>query len=79
MHVWFTAVCCNPLDGQWYTFDDSQVTQVNESQTVSRSAYLLFYQKRSTASSTPALPHALVDTLSRLHGLTGSDNGQGND
>jgi hypothetical protein len=70
----YVACCRNPIDGQWYTFDDSQVTQVSESQTVSRSAYLLFYQRSNVSLSQP---QSLVDKVCRLHGLCGSDNGKG--
>ena len=45
-------ICVYPLayvDSEhnlWYTFDDSSVTPVSASQTVSNAAYILFYKRR---------------------------------
>merc|ERR1719347_1724475 len=41
----YTAVCKNPTDGQWYSFDDMHTKQVSESDVVTKDAYILFYQK----------------------------------
>ena len=43
----FPACCKNFPDSQWYTFDDTKVTRVSEADVVGRTAYLLFYQRRS--------------------------------
>lgn len=43
----YTAYCRNPTDGLWYHFDDTTVKKVEESQIVTGSAYILFYQRRS--------------------------------
>lgn len=40
------AYCCNALDGQWYSYDDSRVEGVPEAEVSTRSAYILFYQRR---------------------------------
>uniref|UniRef100_A0A8B9G8R5 ubiquitinyl hydrolase 1 n=1 Tax=Amazona collaria TaxID=241587 RepID=A0A8B9G8R5_9PSIT len=42
----YTAYCCNALDGQWYSYDDSRVEGVPEAEVSTRSAYILFYQRR---------------------------------
>ncbi|XP_030362319.1 ubiquitin carboxyl-terminal hydrolase 43 [Strigops habroptila] len=42
----YTAYCCNALDGQWYSYDDSRVEGVPEAKVSTRSAYILFYQRR---------------------------------
>ena len=49
----YTAVCRNPTDGQWYSFDDVHTKQIPESEVVTKDAYILFYQKSclSPASS----------------------------
>ena len=49
----YTAVCRNPTDGQWYSFDDVHTKQVPEAEVVTKDAYILFYQKSclSPASS----------------------------
>ncbi|KAM6111192.1 LOW QUALITY PROTEIN: ubiquitin carboxyl-terminal hydrolase 43 [Pterocles gutturalis] len=45
----YTAYCCNALDGRWYSFDDSRVQGVPEAEVSTRSAYILFYQRRHAA------------------------------
>ncbi|NXP08014.1 UBP43 hydrolase, partial [Thinocorus orbignyianus] len=40
------AYCCNALDGRWYSYDDSRVEGVQEAEVGTRSAYILFYQRR---------------------------------
>lgn len=40
------AYCCNSLDGRWYSYDDSTVEAVQEDEVSTRSAYILFYQRR---------------------------------
>ncbi|NXR94639.1 UBP43 hydrolase, partial [Hypocryptadius cinnamomeus] len=42
----YTAFCCNALDGRWYSYDDSRVEWVREAEVSTRSAYILFYQRR---------------------------------
>jgi len=43
----YTAFAKNPLNNEWYNFDDSRCSQVNSrSQIVSSSAYSLFYRLR---------------------------------
>ena len=46
----YTAYAKNPLNGQWYHFDDSSVRPVSnpESTVTSSAAYLLFYRRRTT-------------------------------
>ncbi|XP_056362287.1 ubiquitin carboxyl-terminal hydrolase 43, partial [Oenanthe melanoleuca] len=77
----YTAFCCNALDGRWYSYDDSRVEGVHEAEVSTRSAYILFYQRRRAAGSgeprtparrTPTLPtgdpHLCAHTcLRRLH------------
>ncbi|XP_021270309.1 ubiquitin carboxyl-terminal hydrolase 43 isoform X1 [Numida meleagris] len=43
----YTAYCCNSLDGRWYSYDDSTVEEVREDEVSTRSAYILFYQRRN--------------------------------
>ncbi|XP_064621889.1 ubiquitin carboxyl-terminal hydrolase 31-like [Lineus longissimus] len=43
----YTAFCKNPYDDQWYSFDDTKVTPLQEDQIITRNAYMLFYQRRS--------------------------------
>jgi len=47
----YTAVCRNPTDGQWYSFDDVHTKQISEAEVVTKDAYILFYQKRSLNSA----------------------------
>uniref|UniRef100_A0A0A9YVB5 Ubiquitin carboxyl-terminal hydrolase n=1 Tax=Lygus hesperus TaxID=30085 RepID=A0A0A9YVB5_LYGHE len=46
----YTAYCRNPYNGQWYCFDDTTVSGVNESDLVTSAAYILFYQRRGLLS-----------------------------
>lgn len=46
----YTAYCRNPYNGQWYCFDDTRVTSINESELVTPAAYILFYQRRGLLS-----------------------------
>ena len=50
-----TAYGKNKLDGNWYYFDDSSVTQTNEEAVITKAAYVLFYQRRS-----PFIPSRLI-------------------
>ena len=42
----YTAICKN-VDGKWYNYDDSQVTEASPSQVVSSAAYVLFYRRQN--------------------------------
>ncbi|XP_020626847.1 ubiquitin carboxyl-terminal hydrolase 4-like [Orbicella faveolata] len=44
----YTAYAKNCKDGQWYSFDDSSVSRVDEEQTISKAAYVLFYQRQES-------------------------------
>ncbi|XP_061567338.1 ubiquitin carboxyl-terminal hydrolase 43 isoform X1 [Cololabis saira] len=44
----YTAFCRNSVDGQWYSYDDSNAEPVPEAEVCTRGAYILFYQKRNT-------------------------------
>uniref|UniRef100_A0AAY5F0U9 Ubiquitin carboxyl-terminal hydrolase 2 n=1 Tax=Electrophorus electricus TaxID=8005 RepID=A0AAY5F0U9_ELEEL len=41
----YTAYCCNPASGEWYTYNDSRVTPMSSSQVRSSDAYVLFYER----------------------------------
>ena len=41
----YTAYALNPINEEWYEFDDSYVTQVEPSAVVNAEAYVLFYRK----------------------------------
>jgi len=55
----YTAYGKNRLDNKWYYFDDSSVTEAKESDIVTKAAYVLFYQRRSSES--PAKPANLTN------------------
>jgi len=40
------AYCKNPLNDQWYNFDDHRVYKLRQEAVVTNSAYLLFYRRR---------------------------------
>ncbi|KAA0701946.1 Ubiquitin carboxyl-terminal hydrolase 2 [Triplophysa tibetana] len=41
----YTAYCCNPENGEWYTYNDSRVTPMSASQVRSSDGYVLFYER----------------------------------
>ena len=43
----YTAFCKNPVINKWYEFDDSHVSAVDASSTITKAAYVLFYKRRS--------------------------------
>lgn len=43
----YTAYAKNHIDGKWYYFDDSRVTETDPERSISGSAYLLFYARRT--------------------------------
>ncbi|CUS25114.1 LAQU0S27e00452g1_1 [Lachancea quebecensis] len=46
----YTAFAKNPVDGKWYYFDDSRVSETSPETSVSGAAYLLFYRRRVEGS-----------------------------
>jgi len=53
----YTAAARNLLNGRWYKFNDSSVSPMDESQIVTDTAYVLYYQRRSTCGATEYVPH----------------------
>ena len=49
----YTAFCKNPVDGNWYSYDDECVHSVTESQLVTNGAYLLFYVRQELVTHSP--------------------------
>uniref|UniRef100_A0A8C3XUS7 ubiquitinyl hydrolase 1 n=1 Tax=Chelydra serpentina TaxID=8475 RepID=A0A8C3XUS7_CHESE len=47
----YTAYCKNSVDGLWYCFDDTDVQQLAENEVCKQTAYILFYQRRTTIPS----------------------------
>ncbi|XP_074778278.1 ubiquitin carboxyl-terminal hydrolase 43 [Athene noctua] len=62
----YTAYCCNALDGRWYSYDDSRVEGVQEAEVSTRSAYILFYQRRNAAPAWSAGGSVRGSTASSL-------------
>lgn len=46
-----SAYCKNSIDGQWYCFDDSEVSPVADEDVCQQTAYILFYQRRTAIPS----------------------------
>lgn len=44
----YTAFCRNLRDGQWYSYDDTQVNPITASEVITKGAYMLFYSRRTT-------------------------------
>ncbi|KAL0992844.1 hypothetical protein UPYG_G00099680 [Umbra pygmaea] len=62
----YTAYCKNSVDGQWYCFDDSDVQPIAEEDVCQQTAYILFYQRRTTIPSWSANSSLAGSTSSSL-------------
>lgn len=53
----YIAYTKNPINGEWYLFDDSNVLHISdiESKLQTEGAYILFYKKREVVSLTPSI------------------------
>ncbi|KAM7095959.1 ubiquitin carboxyl-terminal hydrolase 4 isoform 2-T2 [Ciconia maguari] len=52
----YTAYAKNKVNDKWYYFDDSNVSVASEDQIVTKAAYVLFYQRRSSEEHTAPSP-----------------------
>ncbi|XP_030645669.1 ubiquitin carboxyl-terminal hydrolase 31 [Chanos chanos] len=62
----YTAYCKNSIDGRWYCFDDSEVQPIAEEDVCHQTAYILFYQRRTTIPSWSANSSVAGSTSSSL-------------
>ncbi|XP_033887061.2 ubiquitin carboxyl-terminal hydrolase 31-like isoform X2 [Acipenser ruthenus] len=62
----YTAYCKNSVDGQWYCFDDSDVQPISDDDLCKQTAYILFYQRRTTIPSWSANSSVAGSTSSSL-------------
>ncbi|XP_061761300.1 ubiquitin carboxyl-terminal hydrolase 31 isoform X2 [Nerophis ophidion] len=62
----YTAYCKNSVDGQWYCFDDSEVSPVADDDVSQQTAYILFYQRRTAIPSWSANSSVAGSTSSSL-------------
>ncbi|XP_030432784.1 ubiquitin carboxyl-terminal hydrolase 31 isoform X2 [Gopherus evgoodei] len=62
----YTAYCKNSVDGLWYCFDDTDVQQLAENEVCKQTAYILFYQRRTTIPSWSANSSVAGSTSSSL-------------
>ncbi|XP_068435657.1 ubiquitin carboxyl-terminal hydrolase 31 [Clinocottus analis] len=62
----YTAYCKNSIDGQWYCFDDSEVSPVADDDVCQQTAYILFYQRRTVIPSWSANSSVAGSTSSSL-------------
>ncbi|KAJ8402467.1 hypothetical protein AAFF_G00365500 [Aldrovandia affinis] len=63
----YTAYCKNSVDGQWYCFDDSEVQPIADEEVCKQTAYILFYQRRTTIPSWSANSSVAGSTSSSLY------------
>ena len=42
----YTAYCQNPLDKEWYDFDDCSVSKIDKEKVITSAAYNLFFRRR---------------------------------
>ncbi|XP_076000291.1 ubiquitin carboxyl-terminal hydrolase 31 [Genypterus blacodes] len=62
----YTAYCKNSIDGQWYCFDDSEVSPLADDDVCQQTAYILFYQRRTAIPSWSANSSVAGSTSSSL-------------
>lgn len=62
----YTAYCKNSIDGQWYCFDDSEVSPIPDDDVCQQTAYILFYQRRTVIPSWSANSSVAGSTSSSL-------------
>ncbi|XP_029015059.1 ubiquitin carboxyl-terminal hydrolase 31 isoform X2 [Betta splendens] len=62
----YTAYCKNSIDGQWYCFDDSEVSPIADDAVCQQTAYILFYQRRTAIPSWSANSSVAGSTSSSL-------------
>ncbi|EMP36938.1 Ubiquitin carboxyl-terminal hydrolase 31 [Chelonia mydas] len=65
-HVVKRTYCKNSVDGLWYCFDDTDVLQLAENEVCKQTAYILFYQRRTTIPSWSANSSVAGSTSSSL-------------
>ena len=46
----YTAFAKNPYYQKWFNFDDSDVSRADESEVVTKAAYVLFYKRRGASN-----------------------------
>ncbi|XP_065900687.1 ubiquitin carboxyl-terminal hydrolase 4-like isoform X2 [Dysidea avara] len=54
----YTAYAKNPMNGKWYHFDDSKVSEIDERHVVTSAAYVLFYERHIEGQ--PVLPRRMT-------------------
>ncbi|KAK5137913.1 hypothetical protein LTR08_006682 [Meristemomyces frigidus] len=67
----YTALAKSFYDGQWYSYNDSHCSRANESELHSKSAYLLFYRRRSEQ---PLGPQYLQDIVNEARNPTQTES-----
>jgi len=64
VYFFYAAFCKNPASGVWYSFNDSRATSITaEQEVVTRAAYLLFYEKRSSRLDSLSDPHSWLNRV----------------
>ena len=62
------AFCKNPVEGSWWSFDDTRVTRLDSPEDAkSASAYILFYQRRSSSATVTNGYHWCRSLLKKYH------------
>jgi len=74
----YTAYSLNRHTNKWYKFDDSYVSEMEEQQAVTSSAYVLFYRRRDTLSL-PAVPSMNGDNIEDENSSSSSNNNNNTD
>ncbi len=60
----YVTYALSQKDGRWYSFNDSHVTPIQESDVITSAAYMLFYQRRGLPPRLEFLPDVRTVILS---------------
>jgi len=80
MFFYSSAYCKNPVDGSWWSFDDTKVSPLSSSDnTKTASAYILFYHRRNTVlpqemNPSPSMQHWCRGLLKKYHKISNSNS-----
>ncbi|KAL2130537.1 hypothetical protein VTI74DRAFT_6258 [Chaetomium olivicolor] len=74
----YTAFAKNFVDGEWYEYNDAQVSKLHDTaRVVSSAAYLLFYRRRSDVPLGGPRFQEIFDRYNNAHDEEVSDSGEG--
>ena len=59
----YTAYCKNPITEKWFCYDDHLVSEIDPSRVCTPDAYILFYKRRDTPTSSLSSSEQQIDSI----------------